>query len=403
MQNQPIIFSRSFGSFLRKNQARSKVCDVLVRINDRLIYNHFTSNILTDSEVNYLTFRNNGNISYLPAGKEHQLNDQGEWKKEGRQEGKPAKVIRKLFTKQGLKRLFKDSDFEVFSNTYKASFSLDGFEFNLLDNISIPDVYDMPVLPGGGSLNGSCMNGCGHYLNIYVNCSKLKILTLSKCGELAGRALVWFLDDMVFMDRVYSVEDRFSIAFIDYATTQKWWYKVHHDTFRYKDSLINPDTGQAEVKRLKVSLSTEFDEYPYIDTFTYGGRGFLANYRNSDCLYEYDNTNGYRNDVGAWDDISEEVISPYDVVEIDRGEYSGQNTHIANTVIIDGERWWRDDSDIVEINGSYYHVDDCICFRGDYYPTEDCVYSDHHEEYIPNEYAVEVCGNYFYRTDVNEV
>src|SRR5882757_3252720 len=35
---------------------------------------------ITNKEIDYLTFRNDGTISYLPAGKEHQGASGGEWK-----------------------------------------------------------------------------------------------------------------------------------------------------------------------------------------------------------------------------------------------------------------------------------------------------------------------------------
>jgi hypothetical protein len=51
--------------------------------------------IKTD-EVNYLTLRDDGTISYLPKGKEHKLTDDGRWARDGRQNGAPQKIIKKL-------------------------------------------------------------------------------------------------------------------------------------------------------------------------------------------------------------------------------------------------------------------------------------------------------------------
>src|SRR6187402_3220606 len=167
-----ITYSDSFLDFLRGS--RSKIARLLYRAK----YLNYPSYrlMLTTEEIDYLSLRADGNISYLPADRQLKYNADGQWCRQGRQDGKPAKVIRKLFTKKALK-LFKDSDFEGFANSYKAKFS-DRLSFQLRINRDIPDVYDMDIAPGGGSLNNSCMNGEGDYLDIYKYCDSLRILIL---------------------------------------------------------------------------------------------------------------------------------------------------------------------------------------------------------------------------------
>ena len=117
------IFSESFQRFLLEIESESKVARLITscgRMYNDGFYN-LVSLIMRTDEVNYITFRNNGNISYLPEGRKHMTNDDGTWSRDGRQEGRPAKVMRKLFTKNALKTL-KDSDFEIFNNKYKAKY-----------------------------------------------------------------------------------------------------------------------------------------------------------------------------------------------------------------------------------------------------------------------------------------
>lgn len=169
MERTKVIYSSSFLAFLRKKRFESKVA--------RLLYAHYENSISNDryfqqayelivtlSEVNYITFRTDGSISYLPNGKEHKQSVSGDWSRDNRQHGKAAKIIRKLFTKNAL-RLFTDKDFEVFSNFYKSSFSDNGYKLELLPRNKIKSIYDANLEDGGGTLNGSCMNGDSSYLD----------------------------------------------------------------------------------------------------------------------------------------------------------------------------------------------------------------------------------------------
>lgn len=208
-----ITYSDSFLDFL--SRSKSKIARLLYRAK----YLNYPSYrlMLTTDEVNYLSLRADGNISYLPADRPLKYNADGQWSRQGRQDGKPAKVIRKLFTKRAL-TLFKDYDFEGFANSYKAKFS-DSLSFQIMVNRDIPLIYDMEVAPGGGSLNNSCMNGNGDYLDIYKYCQSLRVLILlNEEGLLCGRALVWDLEENItLLDRIYVVSDFMYERFIAYV------------------------------------------------------------------------------------------------------------------------------------------------------------------------------------------
>lgn len=410
-----IVFSSSFIDFLR--QSDCKVAQLLYKLQNK----PYNSAMLTDSEVNYITFRQDGTISFLPSGKEHKTNeDTGVWKRDGRQNGKPGKVIKKLFTVRAQK-YFKDADFECFANSYKANFNDDGYTFEMLPNKQIPSVYEMEIATGQGSLNNSCMNGDSQYLDIYKNCAALQILILkNKDGLLCGRALVWKInEDITLIDRFYVTQDFMFDKFLMYATENKYWRKKDYKSYDNKQTFINPE-GKEISKQFDIYTSTDFDSFPYIDTFQYGNDGSLNNY--GDGCYTYNNTDGCRDggeenhDEESYDDINECYISNDDAIYIEHGErcYRDRTCHIEDCVEAGGNWYYKDDENIVEIGGTYYETDDddicCVndnyelkedctyCERdGCYYLSDDCVFCEDDEEDVLRDEAVEINGKWYHK------
>lgn len=384
-----IVFSQSFREFIFS-------CDnkIAKYLRGYLEWGYpVYKNLFTESEINYITFRNDGTISYLPKGKEHQENENGDWKRDGRQNGKPSVVIKKIITQKGLK-LLKQKDFENFTNCYKAEYNEDGLSFIVHDNKQIPSIYNEELAEGDGSLNNSCMKGEDKdFFDIYKHCKDLKILTLWKDQLLCGRALVWSIKDITLMDRVYIAKEHYYELFFKYARDNKWWRKAYQN-YSEKEDFINPE-GEQITKTFKIYTDTCFDYYPYIDTFTYGDEGFLTN--SGGYTYSYNNTDGTRDgeDTTTWDEINQCDIDEDDAVTIDRGYYRNDTTHIDNTVVINGDRWWEEDDDIICIDGDWYEKDDsevtinaltdeydlkdnltsvdCGKYEGEYIDEDDCV------------------------------
>jgi hypothetical protein len=363
----------------------------------------------------------------LPAGKEHLINDDnGDWKRDGRQSGKAAKVIKKLFCER-FKKYLKEADFECFSNQYKAEYNEDGYTFDLRPNVEIPDVYDMGRKNGGGSLNSSCMNGDTEYLEIYKHCNSLQILTLTNANELlCGRALIWKVsNEITLMDRIYVSDDFMYDSFLRYATTHKFWIKQDYKSYDNKQDFIDSEGNIVNGEHFTIYTDTDFEQYPYIDTFQYGNDGELNNYSGD---YTYNCTDGTRegdedqHSGESYDDINDRWIDEDYACWITSGDrcYRDRCCNVEDCVSI-GEYWYyKEDSNIVEVGGEYYKtdseeicmvdgdyhlVDDC-CYSdrdNEYYLTDDCVYSDEHSDWILKSDAVEVCGNYFHKDDVLEV
>lgn len=363
----------------------------IARIISKLINKPYVSNILTDAELNYITFRKDGKISYLPSGKEHKVNEDRTWKRDGRQDGKAAKVIRKIFTERGQK-FFKDADFENFANSYKATFSDNDYEFKMLPCSEIGEVYEMERGEGEGSLNNSCMNGDNEYLEMYIQCSILRILILvDKQGKLHGRCLVWALPDgITLMDRFYVAQDFMYNKFLTYCSENKFWRKRDYKSYSNKETFVNSE-GETVTKHFTVHTDTDFGSYPYVDTFQYGGEGYLNNY--GDGCYSYSNTDGSReggeggeDEDTVYDEINDRDIHRDDAVYIEYGEgrYRNRYCRIDDCICVGDSWYYSEDCNIVEIHGDWYEKNDSnvVEIDGEYYLTDDCVYDDLNYEYI---------------------
>lgn len=420
--NAKPIYSNSFKKFL--SESDSRICNILHRLDlkDR------PSSIVTTKDINYLTNRKDGTISYLPSNRPHIMNDDYTWSRQGRESGRAGRVIRKLFDSRFISRYLTDKDFEDFTNLYRSEFNDQGLQFILHDCDAIGNVYNMDRYENGGTLDNSCMNGDGDYMEMYESNRSMQILALvNDRGELCGRALVWHnvivngnpSRTITFMDRVYVSDDFMFEMFVRYAIDKKWYYKVNYKNGGNIQQFFNPD-GEKEDLVLRVNLDTDFDSYPYIDTLCYGGDGFLSNDSN-DVMYTYQNTGGDR-DGGYWDDINDCSIScSDDVVYIERGRYRGSNTHVDYAVDVNGNYWWIDDNDIVEvdshwyeksdgdvveIDGTWYRTDDddiayCECDY-EYHFTDDLVYHDS-RGWILLENAVKVKDVIYHKDEVEEL
>jgi len=417
--------SDSFYDFLYNNRSTNRIARVLYRCINWQGARNVTKLAITTEHVNYLTLRGDGTISYLPKGKEHVVND-GRWARDNRQNGRPATIIKKLLTPKAQK-LFKDTEYEAFVNSYKSECDREKVTFYLRPNVEIPDVYDMRR-ESGGTLGDSCMNGDVEYLDIYKYCKDLRILTLVNGeGLLSGRALVWNVkidgEDAVFLDRFYVAKDHYCELFIEYANDNGWWRKKQYTSQANKTSWIK--NGVNRDFFITIHTPTEFDYYPYIDTFCYGGDGWLSNDEDKDREYEYVQTGGereYRERIECA--VCNEYIDEDDAVYIQRGRYNNQYIHRDyavycetdcldyyeqddNIVEVDN-RWYRyDDENIVEVEGDWYRTDSSDIVYSDFHEehilNDNAVYSEHHESHIKDDEAYEVAGQYFHESVVNKV
>jgi hypothetical protein len=248
----------------------------------------------TDQEINYLTLRN-GMLTYLPAGKVQERTEAGRWSREGRQEGKPAKAIRRVITREAMESGYvTDRDFERFANLVKGDAERLEGEFRVVEGYDISHWYQgWLYAERTGSLENSCMRYpyCQSYLRVYAEHPEFikMLIKVNAGGELMGRALVWEDHDRGAncMDRVYGA-DHMIEAFKDEALDRGWFVRKCDEDGDFDGW---EDRNGREVHDLTFTLKREdYEAMPYMDSLkffrrngdgtatlssSHGGAGFI--------------------------------------------------------------------------------------------------------------------------------
>lgn len=137
-----------------------------------------------------------------------------------------------------------------------------------------------------GTLGNSCMkySWCDKYLKFYSENCKGIVKLLIKTDEnnkLVARALVWKTDDTIYMDRVYTIDNKDEMIFI------KWG----------NDNNIKKYYPNYNIKISKNKIKWDEDtKMPYMDTFQYGisNGSYLELFSDEpkSKYYIFDSTNG---------------------------------------------------------------------------------------------------------------
>lgn len=264
------------------------------------------------TEFNYFCFNKHSKITCWPTKNgEQPVNDQGQWKLEGRQEMKPGRFLGLLIDylevrleeagryyepiDSSVKAKVKARACEIFTDQVRGVNSKLDFEISP----KIADVYALPSHSLSGYLRNSCMridseHDCHDFAKFYETLKKVKIVHKVVNGELLFRALLW--EGLVnpktkrrytFLDRIYGSES-VNVQLINHAQEHGWaWRNFSDDDIRIGE----------EGKRLNGYLSMLFPkeslEYiqsqgaPYVDTMRYvrerHGKVRLPYELSSDC------------------------------------------------------------------------------------------------------------------------
>ena len=369
------LLSKSMHKILFKIKDKSKVAKSLLRLNRHGYSKDSTRNV---------HIRKDKEMSYCPSGRETVLKaDPQYWDTTNRQQGKYGKILKKLISEQVPNLGYNEKDIEVLVNHIKSELHEGTFKIVSGDDIAYWYTGNKIIEGDSSSLSGSCMNDSdSSFFDIYCNNPDVvKMVVLVKDDRLVGRALLW---NDKWMDRVYG-RDHIIKMFLDYAKESGYNHK-QVQSYSDKTGWVSP-SGENFQKDIKIHLDTDFDYFPYIDTFSYGNDGWLSNNSSSKYIYEYQTTGGYRDDSEdnrQWDDIDECYIDNDDAVYI---ESRGETTHIDNTVYDDysGDYILSGDAIYVESSNQYVHQDDLSehniveCDNGNYYDLDDtfmCEYDD---------------------------
>ncbi|HCQ17240.1 MAG TPA: hypothetical protein DIU20_13310 [Cryomorphaceae bacterium] len=263
---------------------------------------------------------------------------------------------------------------------------------------------------------------CRFYLDLYEdNVGVVSLLVLfDEDKAVLGRALVWW--DVHFkneirtvMDRIYTVRDSDVEAFKDYARKQGWVHKAEQNCSS-KNTFI--DQGEKVYATAVVQLDySAYDEYPYMDTFTYMDGDNLWNDSAYGSVALESTHGGYEEDT-VYDDYNGRTIDRDDAVYCELGDgechcddavylYYREVSAFPNLCVysgIEGRDLAREDA--VELaDGDYAHRENTIYSNVTYddYHLDQVVWSDYHDDYIPKDEAIELeNGEYVHENDEQE-
>lgn len=419
-----MVFSTSFHNML--HQFRTNGCKIATAI---------LQGYTTNEEMDYLACRGEM-ISFLPSGREHRVNDNGRWMREGRQEGKPSRVIRKILIEAAIEDFeIKESDFEKFSYSIRSYVMTNGdgdpdsqaasativvcngeFISNYYNHHNYaPDV--------GGNLAGSCMRNVeSEYFDLYVDNYNVchMAVALTPQHKVLGRALLWKTEQYGWcMDTIYA-EDHVRPMFINFAIANGMRYKAAQSCHHHAFDMFNGERiagGETHV----MLREWDFSYYPYLDTLYYMDT-------NAPCIQNYSDgaDRELRNTDGEFSDMEDEVecihtgnyyredecryvdyryngtyyegYVHYDYTVYVRGGY---HAIIDHAVEVNGDWYLMDDDDIrySEYDDTYYHTDDCVYVdsENDYRYIDDCVQIDY--EWYIKEDCVDTRDGWVHRDD----
>tara|TARA_R110002167_G_scaffold331706_1_gene538349 strand:- start:3453 stop:4769 length:1317 start_codon:yes stop_codon:yes gene_type:complete len=271
------LLSIDFHKILYKFRDDSKIARRLMKLN-RLGYK--------EKSTRHVHLEKNHSITFLPKGKKTELNEEystGEtWTSKNRQSAKYGKVLKKLLSEHSPDLKIKEVDVEKLVNLIKAELSEGDFSEVQGDDIAKWYHHRTYTSKESASLGNSCMRTMGpEVFKIYsINPDVAKMIILVKDEKLVGRAILWKVEDekeFKWMDRVYG-SDSIIEAFKLYAQQKGYFYK-RKQTYNQSLGWIHPKTKETFNKSLRIYLKTEFDHYPYFDTFYYlnTDKGFIHN------------------------------------------------------------------------------------------------------------------------------
>lgn len=287
-------------------------------------------------------------ISFTPKGKELKYVNTNTWRRDGRQTGKPARIIQRL-----LRNKYKNRDLEIFNNLLKSEI-LNCGQFKIVHGDDIAKYYNEDTyFKHTGSLGNSCMRykECSEYFDIYKDVAKLLICL--KDDKLIGRAIIWELNDKILMDRIYTTDEYIEEQFIEYAKSNNWYYREYNCLLNSGDiaTWMSPDNNYTSSIDLyeNIVCPKSYKYYPYIDSFRY---------------FDID-TNTISTNPAHGNARMDDTQGSYDKCRILVCANCGHSVRI-----------WDDDYDDVDFYTCHY-LDEMYC-------SDCCEYNEIISDYVPN-------------------
>lgn len=299
-------------SYLRtSDRLKELLVDLKDPIADKLV-----SLIDTDIKTNYNALdyltkaEEKGKLSFLQdsqfTNKMKTISDYKELISDKNNSATVGKIAKGILKDNGVSTT--DREIDSFANKFKASVNKED-QIKVVKGEEIRYWYLENNYYGsdGGTLWNSCMRyeRCQGYLDIYVKNENVSLVIALKEGELVARALLWKgvngNPEQYYLDRVYYYSDDYNHLMRDWAVKN-----------------ISKDIILYGARGLKIKLNEyEFDEYPYMDTFSNSDdEGNFNSF--GDGEYEYNDTYGDRSSTeeegGFYSDLHGYSISEDDAI-----------------------------------------------------------------------------------------
>ena len=305
---------------------------------------------------------------------------------------------------------FSDKEIEEFVNKFKATKDKVGERFELVSGDDINTWYNWENYSKmEGTLGNSCMAKKSSIFNIYTENPEMcqLLILLNEEDKLIGRALIWKLkslnihksdEEVIFMDRQYSILESDVEKFKNYAKEKGWSYKCYNNHHSF--GTINYKGEEKNVSMTIEVKQKDYRRYPYMDTFRRYNHetGLLYNDDNQDSdnegQYILDDTGGGYTEIegGVWSEWHDRMIPEDEAVYSDiYGDHLLRDYAVQVNVGSSRRRGWyhQDDDDIVydEHSDESVHVDDAV-------------YSDIYGNWIWDERAVRTITEIYTDGDV---
>ncbi len=315
--------------------------------------------------ANYFTFRERaGMISYCPANREQEINEDGTWARKGRQEITPAKWARKILCDR-LNAEFSDAAISEFASAFNAQERANEVRIEVTDDEEVMDRVIQEIHDRGGY---SCMAGdpVGHW---YSKQGLKMAVAYDGNGAAVARALLWpsvetnTHNKVPMMERIYAAHNHaLSLSALEdilkkWAFENGYWHKKNQSNDC--DTLI---CGEMRTTAVFTTVphrpSVLWSYLPYLDTFYWAVGTTLYS---SELACAADNEDGTE---------AEEFRST-------AGHTSATKVVCGSELVDESKLVETVDGDRVLIEDATYCEDDC-----EYYPDGDdrLVYCDSYED-----------------------
>ena len=230
------------------------------------------------TERGKLSYANKNRIEYYSWSQDEASSSSND----KRIKSKVGRMINKIFSSELLASTYGsdfNTDIEMFTGLLKGVLSdneLSDFVYAEKDDIMYwyhEDQYNGDAQDGSGSLGESCMrhDETNSYMEIYQssNTSCKLLLYKDSYGSVQGRALVWSVGSVQYMDRIYYTNHCDVDKFKAYAVKNDIIHKTAQ-SYSNKISWVVGGKDRDIPLIVPVDNFANYSRFPYIDTFTYG-------------------------------------------------------------------------------------------------------------------------------------